>query len=45
MCTQDLNALTISGHVRSRAIVDSTVNLAVRGLLIGHPWCASTAAG
>jgi hypothetical protein len=28
-----------------RAVVDSTVNLAVRGLLIGHPWCASTAAG
>jgi hypothetical protein len=27
------------------AVVDSTVNLAVRGLLIGHPWCASTAAG
>jgi hypothetical protein len=27
-----------------RAIVDRTVNLAVRGLLIGHPWCASTAA-
>jgi hypothetical protein len=28
-----------------RAVVDTTVNLAVRGLLIGHPWCASTAAG
>jgi hypothetical protein len=28
-----------------RAVVDSTVNLAVRGRLIGHPWGASTAAG